>query len=111
MQEFQLEYVIHLGANTDLEYCETNHKDAYITNTLAVENVVYIANGLDIPTFISVPQDFLMGKKILMMTGISQNHWVTTPEVNMLVKYLFKEILSALNLPRGLDYEGNASQE
>jgi dTDP-4-dehydrorhamnose reductase len=36
-------------AHTDLEYCETNQKDAYITNTLAVENVVYIANELDIP--------------------------------------------------------------
>ena len=49
VQEFQPDYLIHLGAHTDLEYCETNQKDAYITNTLAVENAVYIANELDIP--------------------------------------------------------------
>ena len=49
VQEFQPDYLIHLGAHTDLEYCEINQKDAYITNTLAVENAVYIANELDIP--------------------------------------------------------------
>lgn len=49
VKEFQPDYLIHLGAHTDLEYCETNQKDAYKTNTIAVENAVYIANELDIP--------------------------------------------------------------
>ena len=42
-------YLFHLGALTDLEYCETNPDDTYMTNALAVENAVYIANDLDIP--------------------------------------------------------------
>jgi len=49
VQEFQPDYLFHLGAHTDLEYCEVNPDDAYTTNTTAVENAVYIANRLDIP--------------------------------------------------------------
>ena len=41
--------MFHLGAYTDLEFCELNADEAYNTNTLAVENAVYIANELDIP--------------------------------------------------------------
>ena len=41
--------LIHLGAHTDLEYCENNIEDAYKTNTLSVENATYIANELNIP--------------------------------------------------------------
>ena len=47
--EFKPNYLFHLGAYTDLEYCETHQDDAYATNTMAVENGVYIANQLDIP--------------------------------------------------------------
>ena len=46
---FQPDYLFHLGAYTDLEYCETNPEDTYLTNTLSVENAVYIANELKIP--------------------------------------------------------------
>ena len=46
---FNPDYLFHLGAHTDLEYCENNPDDAYKTNTLAVENAVYIANELNIP--------------------------------------------------------------
>jgi len=42
-------YLFHLGAHTDLEYCEQNQSDAYHTNTLSVESAVSIANDLDIP--------------------------------------------------------------
>jgi dTDP-4-dehydrorhamnose reductase len=49
VQEFQPNYLFHLGAHTGLEYCELNPDDAYTTNTLSVENAVYIANKLDIP--------------------------------------------------------------
>jgi len=41
--------LIHLGAHTDLEYCEDNIDDAYRTNTLSVENATLISNELDIP--------------------------------------------------------------
>lgn len=46
---FSPDYLFHLGAFTDLEYCELHENDTYVTNTLAVENAVYIANQLDIP--------------------------------------------------------------
>ena len=49
VEEFRPDYLFHLGAHTDLEYCERNVDDAYATNTLAVENAVHIANALDIP--------------------------------------------------------------
>ena len=46
---FSPDYLFHLGAHTDLEYCETHADDAYATNAMAVENAAYIANELDIP--------------------------------------------------------------
>ena len=49
VREFTPDYLFHLGAYTDLEFCELNAEDTYITNTLSVENAVYISNELDIP--------------------------------------------------------------
>jgi len=46
---FNPDYLFHLGAYTDLEYCELHPDETYITNTLSVENAVYIANHLAIP--------------------------------------------------------------
>ena len=46
---FKPDYLFHIGAHTDLEYCENNVEDAYLTNTTAAENAVWIANELDIP--------------------------------------------------------------
>jgi len=46
---FAPDCLFHLGAYTDLEFCETHADDAYATNATAVENAVYIANELDIP--------------------------------------------------------------
>jgi dTDP-4-dehydrorhamnose reductase len=46
---FGADYLFHLGAYTNLEYCEKHIDDTYRTNTLAVENAVYIANKLNIP--------------------------------------------------------------
>ena len=46
---FKPDYLFHLGAYTNLEYCEENAEDTYATNTMSVENAVYIANELDIP--------------------------------------------------------------
>jgi dTDP-4-dehydrorhamnose reductase len=43
------DFLFHLGAFTDLEYCEKNTDETYRTNILAVENAVYVANQLDIP--------------------------------------------------------------
>ncbi len=46
---FNPDYLFHLGAYTSLEFCEDNSDDTYNTNTLAVENAVYLANKLNIP--------------------------------------------------------------
>jgi dTDP-4-dehydrorhamnose reductase len=47
--EFKPDYLFHLGAFTDLEYCELHVDETYKTNTLSVENACYIANELEIP--------------------------------------------------------------
>ena len=47
--EFKPDYLFHIGAYTDLEYCETHQDDTYATNAIAVENAVYISNKLNIP--------------------------------------------------------------
>jgi dTDP-4-dehydrorhamnose reductase len=49
VEDFNPDYLFHIGAYTDLEFCEENADDTYMTNTLAVENAVYLANQLDIP--------------------------------------------------------------
>ena len=49
VEEFRPDYLFHLGAYTDLEYCELNPDDTYATNTMSVENATYIANQLNIP--------------------------------------------------------------
>ena len=63
VQIFQPNYLIHLGAHTDLEYCETHQEDAYATNTIAVENAVYIANELNIPLIYISTAGIFDGKK------------------------------------------------
>ena len=49
VESFKPDYLFHLGAYTDLEYCENHVEDTYLTNTISVENAVYIANKLNIP--------------------------------------------------------------
>jgi dTDP-4-dehydrorhamnose reductase len=49
VKEFEPDFLFHIGAFTDLEYCETNPDEAYKTNAIAVENAVMIANNLGIP--------------------------------------------------------------
>lgn len=49
VRAFEPDYLFHLGAYTDLEYCEMHQDDTYATNTMAVENATYIANKLNIP--------------------------------------------------------------
>jgi dTDP-4-dehydrorhamnose reductase len=49
VKKFTPDYLFHLGAYTDLEYCERNIDDTYATNAISVENAVYISNELNIP--------------------------------------------------------------
>lgn len=63
--DFSPDYLFHLGAYTDLEYCERNENDTYLTNTIAVENAVYISNELDIPLLYISTAGIFDGKKEL----------------------------------------------
>ncbi len=47
--EFAPDILFHLGAHTDLEYCENNPDDAYRTNTLSVEHAATLVNAHNIP--------------------------------------------------------------
>jgi dTDP-4-dehydrorhamnose reductase len=63
VEAFNPDYLFHLGAYTDLEYCEINADDTYMTNTLAVENAVYLANSLNIPLLYISTAGIFDGKK------------------------------------------------
>lgn len=49
VEKFAPDILIHLGAHTDLEYCERNPDDAYATNTSSVEHASRIAEAHGIP--------------------------------------------------------------
>ena len=63
VNQFRPDYLFHLGAYTDLEYCELHPEDTYKTNTTSVENAVYIANELDIPILYISTAGIYDGKK------------------------------------------------
>ncbi|HTE01155.1 MAG TPA: sugar nucleotide-binding protein [Mucilaginibacter sp.] len=65
VKAFKPDYLFHLGAYTDLEFCELNIDDTYLTNTISVENAVYIANELNIPLLYISTAGIFDGKKDL----------------------------------------------
>jgi dTDP-4-dehydrorhamnose reductase len=65
VNSFKPDYLFHLGAYTDLEFCEANEADTYVTNTSSVESAVKIANMLDIPLLYISTAGIFDGKKDL----------------------------------------------
>lgn len=65
VEGFAPDLLIHLGAHTDLEYCERNPDDAYRTNTLAVENAATLANAHGIPMVYISTAGIFDGAKLL----------------------------------------------
>jgi dTDP-4-dehydrorhamnose reductase len=65
VEDFKPDYLFHLGAYTNLEYCEENVDDTYATNTISVENAVSIANKLNIPLLYISTAGIFDGKKNL----------------------------------------------
>ena len=61
--EFNPDYLFHIGAYTDLEYCDLHPDDTYITNTISVENAVYISNEINIPILYISTAGIYDGKK------------------------------------------------
>ncbi len=47
--EFAPDLIINLAALTDLEYCEKEQENAWLTNALGAENLGLVANELDVP--------------------------------------------------------------
>ena len=62
---FKPDYLFHLGAFTDLEFCELNPDETYKNNTIAVETAVHIANELDIPVLYISTAGIFDGKQKL----------------------------------------------
>lgn len=63
INEFQPDWLFHLGANTDLEYCELHTYDTYATNTESVKHAVHITNELSIPLLYISTAGIFDGKK------------------------------------------------
>lgn len=61
--DFKPDYLFHLGAFTDLEYCELHPDETYMTNTISVENATHIANKLNIPLLYICTAGIHDGKK------------------------------------------------
>ena len=63
VEGFRPDYLFHLGAMTDLEYCELHPDETYDTNARAVEHAVRIANELGIPILYISTAGIFDGKK------------------------------------------------
>ena len=63
VKKFKPDYLFHIGAHTDLEYCEKNQKDALDTNTTSVKHAVTISNNLNIPIIFISTAGIFDGKK------------------------------------------------
>lgn len=63
VNDFKPDWLFHLGAHTDLEYCELHEKDTYLTNTESVKNAVMISNELSIPILYISTAGIFDGKK------------------------------------------------
>ena len=61
--DFKSDWLFHLGAYTDLEYCELHKDETYNTNTKSVKHAVHIANGLSIPILYISTAGIFDGKK------------------------------------------------
>ncbi len=63
VNSYKPDWLFHLGAYTDLEYCELHEQDTYSTNTESVKNAVRIANDLSIPILYISTAGIFDGKK------------------------------------------------
>jgi len=94
--DYNPDYLFHLGAHTDLEYCELNLEDTYLTNTTSVENAVFIANKLNIPLLYISTAGIFDGKKDFYDDWANQIHLVIMPVRNIWVSGMF------VSMPAGI---------
>ena len=63
--EFNPDYIFNLAAYTDLEFCENNPEDTYLTNTIGAENGALISKEIGAAyLFVSTTGIFDGGKDI-----------------------------------------------
>jgi len=70
---FKPDYLFHLGAYTDLEYCELHSNKTYETNTISVMHGVKIANELNIPLLYISTAGIFDGKKDIYVESDKPN--------------------------------------
>ena len=63
VEKFEPDWLFHIGAFTDLEYCELHPSATIKTNTESVEHAVKIANNLKIPLLYISTAGIFNGKK------------------------------------------------
>ena len=63
VSDFKPDWLFHLGAYTDLEYCEQYEEETYETNTVSVRHAVRIANELSITMLYISTAGIFDGKK------------------------------------------------
>jgi len=63
LEKIKPDYIIHLAAKTDMEYCERNSDDAYFTNRDGVSYIVKYANKYSIPLVYISTAGIFDGKK------------------------------------------------
>ena len=80
VEAYNPDFLFHLGAFTDLEFCESNIEETYRTNTISVENATLISNKLDIPLlYISTAGIFDGSKDTFDESGIDINNQAYKP--------------------------------
>jgi dTDP-4-dehydrorhamnose reductase len=60
---FEPDILMHIGAHTDLEFCERHPDDAYKTNTLSADHAIALANAHGIPLVYISTAGIFDGKK------------------------------------------------
>jgi dTDP-4-dehydrorhamnose reductase len=63
MEKLKPNYIVHLAAFTDMEYCELHPEEAYATNTGGVQNVAEYARDHNIPLLYISTAGIFDGKK------------------------------------------------
>ncbi len=63
VSNFSPDWLFHLGAYTDLEHCELNSTDTYLTNTESVKHATKISNELNVPLLYVSTAGIFDGKK------------------------------------------------
>ena len=91
VKQFNPDYLFHIGALTDLEYCEKNRKEAYLTNYKSVKTASKICLDLNIPLIFISTAGIFDGKKIFILKMICQILFHIMLKLNFYQRYIFKE--------------------